>query len=421
MIETATAYQSYFEDALAAGRSITGISPETIVAVLNDVAEAAIAQTNHLLKENQRDLDRMDPSDPKYDRLKLTEARIKDIAKDIVNVAGLPNPLGHILSEKTMPNGLHISKISVPLGVVGVIYEARPNVTFDVFALCFKTGNVCVLKGGSDAEYSNKAIMALIHEVLENHGINPNAAVLLPAEREATEALFNAIGYIDVLIPRGSQQLIDRVRQQSKVPVIETGAGIVHTYFDETADLEKGAAIICNAKTRRVSVCNALDCLIINSARLHCLPQLAKPLAEKQVEIYADHLAYAALKGHYPDKLLHQAKPEHFGTEFLSLKMAIKTVDDLQEALDHIVKYSSKHSEAIITEDANAAAEFLNKVDAAAVYLNASTAFTDGAQFGLGAEIGISTQKLHARGPMGLQELTSYKWLVKGNGQVRNP
>ncbi|MBS1504151.1 MAG: glutamate-5-semialdehyde dehydrogenase [Bacteroidetes bacterium] len=421
MIEAAATYKSYFEDALAAGRRIAGISPDTIAAVLSDIAEAAIAQTDRLLLENKKDLDRMDPSDPKYDRLKLTEARIKDIAGDMVNVAGLPNPLGHVLSEKTMPNGLQITKISVPLGVVGVIYEARPNVTFDVFALCFKSGNVCVLKGGSDAEYSNKAIITLIHEVLEKHGVDKNVAVLLPAEREATDALFNAIGYIDVLIPRGSQQLIDRVRQQSKVPVIETGAGIVHTYFDETADLQKGASIVFNAKTRRVSVCNALDCLIIHSSRICDLPQLARPLAEKKVEIYADHQAFAALQGHYPNELLNQANPEHFGTEFLSLKMAVKTVDDLYEALDHIAKYSSKHSEAIITEDAGVAAEFLNKVDAAAVYVNTSTAFTDGAQFGLGAEIGISTQKLHARGPMGLPELTSYKWIVRGNGQVRNP
>jgi glutamate-5-semialdehyde dehydrogenase len=414
-------YQKYFEDALIAGRDIIDIPADTIIAVLKDLAEAAIAQTDHLLSENQKDLDRMATSDPKYDRLKLTAARIQDIAKDMVNVAGLPNPLGHILSEQTMPNGLEIKKISVPLGIVGVIYEARPNVTFDVFALCFKTGNVCVLKGGSDAEYSNKAIIAVIHNVLAKHNINVNVATLLPPEREATEALLNATGYIDVLIPRGSQQLIDRVRQQSKVPVIETGAGIVHTYFDETADLQKGSEIICNAKTRRVSVCNALDCLIIHESRLYDLPRIAKPLAEKAVEIYADHDAYAALQGHFPNELLHKAQPEHFGTEFLSLKMAIKTVNGLSEALDHIARHSSKHSEAIITEDAANAAAFLNKVDAAAVYVNASTAFTDGAQFGLGAEIGISTQKLHARGPMGLQELTSYKWLVKGNGQVRNP
>ena len=287
--------------------------------------------------------------------------------------------------------------------------------------ICFKTGNVCVLKGGSDAEFSNKAIIKLIHSVLIKHHINNNVAILLPPEREATGALLNAIGYIDVLIPRGSQSLIDRVRQQSKVPVIETGAGIVHTYFDETGDLQKGSEIVFNSKTRRVSVCNALDCLVLHSSRLSDLPELAKKLTEKDVEIFADEEAYSSLNGHYPDTLLRKAKPEHFGTEFLDYKMAIKTVDSFDEALDHIATHSSKHSEAIITEDAANAATFLNKVDAAAVYVNASTAFTDGAQFGLGAEIGISTQKLHARGPMGLQELTSYKWLVQGDGQVRNP
>ena len=414
-------YKKYFEDALIAGRDIVDVSPDAIVTVLNDLAEAAVTQTNHLLTENQKDLGRMDVNDPKYDRLKLSASRIKDIAKDMVNVANLPNPLGHILSEQTMPNGLNIKKVSVPLGIVGVIYEARPNVTFDVFALCFKTGNVSILKGGSDAEYSNKAIIKLIHDVLAKHGINKNVAILLPPEREATEALLNAIGYIDVLIPRGSQSLIDRVRQQSKVPVIETGAGIVHTFFDETGDLKKGSEIVFNAKTRRVSVCNALDCLIVHSSRISDLPKLSKPLADKQVDIYADDQAYASLEGHYPASILHKAKPEHFGTEFLSLKMAIKTVDNFNEALDHIANHSSKHSEAIITENADHAAVFLNKVDAAAVYVNASTAFTDGAQFGLGAEIGISTQKLLARGPMGLQELTSYKWIVQGNGQVRNP
>ena len=420
-METLTDYQQYFENALAASRQMSGISSATISVVLNDVAKAAIEQTAHLLAENQKDLDRMDPLDPKYDRLKLTEARINDIANEMVNVAGLPNPLGHVISEKTMPNGLQISRISVPLGVVGVIYEARPNVTFDVFALCFKTGNVSVLKGGSDAEYSNKAIISLIHAVLSKHGLNPHITVLLPAEREATEALFNAVGYIDVLIPRGSQQLIDRVRQQARVPVIETGAGIVHTYFDETGDLEKGAAIVFNAKTRRVSVCNALDCLIVHQNRLSELALLVEPLAAKDVELFADEAAYGAIENKYPGSLLHHASPEHFGTEFLSYKMAIKTVGSFTSALDYIALNGSKHSEAIITEDAAHAAEFLNKVDAAAVYVNASTAFTDGAQFGLGAEIGISTQKLHARGPMGLQELTSYKWLVKGDGQIRKP
>ncbi|SDD29451.1 glutamate-5-semialdehyde dehydrogenase [Mucilaginibacter pineti] len=412
-------YNTYFENALIAGRRPT-LAPVIINQVLYDVAAEAIAQTAHILAENRKDLDLMDPEDPKYDRLKLTVARIEAIAGDIVNVANLHSPLGKQLSETHMPNGLSISKIRVPLGVVGVIYEARPNVTFDVFALCFKTGNVSILKGGSDADHSNRAIIAVIHKVLQKHHIDVNVATLLPAEREATAALLNAIGYVDVLIPRGSQSLINFVRDNSKVPVIETGAGIVHTYFDETGDLQKGTQIIANAKTRRVSVCNALDCLIIHANRLNDLPQLSRILNEKQVELYADERAYAALKGNYLENLLHVARPEHFGTEFLSMKMAIKTVDDFAQALEHIAVNSSKHSEAIISEDAENIARFLNDVDAAAVYANVSTAFTDGAQFGLGAEIGISTQKLHARGPMGLEELTSYKWVVKGDGQIRN-
>ncbi|WP_439697216.1 glutamate-5-semialdehyde dehydrogenase [Mucilaginibacter sp. AW1-7] len=413
-------YNIYFENARVAGRKPT-LAPALINQVLLDVAAEAIAQTTLILAENQKDLDLMDPKDPKYDRLKLTAARIEAIAADMISVAKLDSPLGKQLSEAQMPNGLSISKVRVPLGVVGVIYEARPNVTFDVFALCFKTGNISILKGGSDADYSNRAIIGIIHNVLNKHHIDTNVVTLLPAEREATAALLNAIGYVDVLIPRGSQSLIDFVRDNSKVPVIETGAGIVHTYFDLTGDLEKGAEIIANAKTRRVSVCNALDCLIIHAERLSDLPRLSYVLSEKEVELFADERAYEALKASYPDALLHKAQPEHFGTEFLSMKMAIKTVDSFEAALEYIAINSSKHSEAIISEDAENIATFLNDVDAAAVYANASTAFTDGAQFGLGAEIGISTQKLHARGPMGLEELTSYKWIVKGNGQTRNP
>jgi len=411
-------YTKYFENAQAAGRK-TSLSADKINLVLQDLAEAALANTDILVAENQKDLDRMDPANPNYDRLKLTPARIQDIANDIINVSNLENPLGHILSEKTMPNGLQISKITVPLGIVGVIYEARPNVTFDVFTLCFKTGNICILKGGSDAEFSNKAIIKVIHEVLIKHGIDVNVATLLPKEREAAEALMQAVGYVDVIIPRGSQGLINSVRKNSKVPVIETGAGIVHTYFDESADLEKGTNIIFNSKTRRVSVCNALDCALIHSVRLTDLPKLTRPLGEAGVEIFADEQAFDALSGDYPVELLHKAGPEHFGTEFLSMKMAIKTVDSFEAALEHIANHSSKHSEAIVTEDTAHMETFLNRVDAAAVYVNTSTAFTDGAQFGLGAEIGISTQKLHARGPMGLQELTSYKWLIKGDGQTR--
>jgi glutamate-5-semialdehyde dehydrogenase len=413
-------YNTYFENARAAGRKPT-LAPALINLVLQDVAAEAIAQTSVILAENQKDLDLMDPQDPKYDRLKLTAARIEAIAGDMLSVAKLDSPLGKQLSETDMPNGLSISKVRVPLGVVGVIYEARPNVTFDVFALCFKTGNISILKGGSDADHSNRAIIGVIHKVLLKRGIDVHVATLLPAEREATAALLNAVGYVDVLIPRGSQSLIDFVRDNSKVPVIETGAGIVHTYFDVTGSLEKGAAIIANAKTRRVSVCNALDCLIIHADRLTDLPQLSALLKEKEVELFADEQAYDALKTSYPESLLHKARPEHFGTEFLSMKMAIKTVDSFKAALEYIAVNSSKHSEAIISEDAENIATFLNDVDAAAVYANVSTAFTDGAQFGLGAEIGISTQKLHARGPMGLEELTSYKWIVKGDGQTRNP
>jgi glutamate-5-semialdehyde dehydrogenase len=413
-------YNIYFENAQLAGRKPT-LAPALINQVLHDVAAEAIAQTSLILAENQKDLDLMDPQDPKYDRLKLTAARIEAIAGDMISVANLESPLGKQLSATQLPNGLSISKIRVPLGVVGVIYEARPNVTFDVFALCFKTGNMSILKGGSDADHSNRAIISVIHKVLARHYIDTNVATLLPAEREATAALLNAIGYVDVLIPRGSQSLINFVRDNSKVPVIETGAGIVHTYFDQSGDLTKGTAIIANAKTRRVSVCNALDCLIIHAGRLADLPQLSSILKEKEVELFADERSFDALKDSYPATLLNKATPEHFGTEFLSMKMAIKTVDNFEEALAHIAINSSKHSEAIISEDADHIATFLNDVDAAAVYANASTAFTDGAQFGLGAEIGISTQKLHARGPMGLEELTSYKWIVKGDGQVRNP
>src|ERR1700712_672246 len=351
-------YINYFEDARAASRK--QIDPNVVSLVLLQLAIEVVEQTDYLLRANKKDLDRMDPSDPKYDRLKLTAERIKNIADEINYVAYLNSPLGEILSENTMPNGLHISKIRVPLGVVGIIYEARPNVTFDVFSLCFKTGNTCILKGGSDADFSNQAIIYIIQEILTNHEIDLNVVTLLPAEREAADALLNAVGYVDVLIPRGSQQLIDHVRSNSKVPVIETGAGIVHTYFDEFGDLEKGAQIIFNAKTRRVSVCNALDCLIVHYSRLSDLPKLVKYLGEKKVALYADKTAFMILKGHYPDGCLNHAKPEHFGTEFLAMRMSLKVVESFEEALEHIKKYSSKHSEAIISEDAGRVEQFLN-------------------------------------------------------------
>lgn len=412
-------YSIYFENAKKAARHLINLSKEKVNAVLSDVAETLIENTSIILQENEKDLAKMPVDDPKYDRLKLTSQRILDIANDIKNVVNLVSPLNEVLSEKILDNGLNLKKIRVPLGVVGVIYEARPNVTADVFSLCFKTGNVAVLKGGSDAESSNLAMAKVIQKVLKKHGINPDVLTLLPAERSATEALLNARGFVDVLIPRGSQSLINYVRENSKIPVIETGAGIVHTYFDESGDLEKGKAIILNAKTRRVSVCNALDCVLIHQNRLNDLPALLMPLAEKQVALFADEISFEMLQSSYPSSLLNRATEDHFGTEFLSLKMAVKVVNHFDEAINHIAQYSSKHSEAIISENAENMTNFLNLVDAAAVYANASTGFTDGAQFGLGAEIGISTQKLHARGPMGLEELTSYKWVVRGDGQVR--
>jgi len=412
-------YKQYFEKAKQATRTMVSLSKETTNQVLADLAEALVLHAQEILAENGKDLAKMPIEDPKYDRLKLTKQRIADIAGDVKNVVNLASPLGEILTDKTLENKLQIQKVRVPLGVVGVIYEARPNVTADVFSLCFKTGNVALLKGGSDAEFSNLAIAKVIQGVLAKYQINPDVLILLPAERAATEALLNARGFVDVLIPRGSQSLIDYVRENSKIPVIETGAGIVHTYFDETGDLAKGQAIIFNAKTRRVSVCNSLDCVLINKERLSDLAELLSPLADGKVELFVDEKSYDVLKSSYPAELLNHATEEHFGTEFLSLKLAVKIVDDLDAALHHIADYSSKHSEAIISEDEENIARFLNEVDAAAVYANASTGFTDGAQFGLGAEIGISTQKLHARGPMGLEELTSYKWVVRGDGQVR--
>jgi len=402
-----------------AARKAYQLSDAQINKVLHQLADLAVERTDAILEANQKDLDRMNTSDPKYDRLMLTPERIEAIASDIRNVAGLPGPLGKVLEEKTLDNGLQLRKISVPMGVIGMIYEARPNVTFDVFALCLKSGNACVLKGGSDAEFSNIAIVSIIHEVLAKHSINEHMLYLMPAGRQATQALLEAVGFVDIIIPRGSQGLINFVREHAKVPVIETGAGIVHTYFDKSGDLEKGKHIIFNAKTRRVSVCNALDCLILHKDRLKDLEALTHKLITKEVEIFADAESYAELEGKYPSALLREASDEHFGTEFLSHKMSIKTVNSLEEALDHIAKYSSKHSEAIVAEDKDVILEYMNSVDAAAVYANTSTAYTDGAQFGMGAEIGISTQKLHARGPMALPELTSYKWQIFGNGQVR--
>ena len=411
--------QEKFVAVKKAARHLASLEQDTINRILLELAEAAESNIDFLLTENKKDLDRMPSTDPRYDRLQLTVQRIKDIAQEIRNVASLESPLQRVLEERTLPNGLHISKISVPLGVIGIIYESRPNVTFDVFSLCFKAGNACILKGGSDAEFSNKAIVLLIHGVLERNQIDHNSIFLLPPSREAAAELLNASGFVDVIIPRGSQQLIDFVRKNARIPVIETGAGIVHVYFDQSGDLEKGKAIITNSKTRRVSVCNALDCLLIHEDRLKDLPAIVRPLADKQVVLFVDEKAYQQLQDQYPPELLRIAAPEHYGTEFLDYKMAVKTVADLNEALDHIARFSSMHSECIVAENPEQQQRFIRDVDAAVVYTNVSTAFTDGAQFGLGAEIGISTQKLHARGPMALREITSYKWVVSGSGQIR--
>ncbi len=408
-----------FENSLKASRAINMLSDHQINNVLGIVADALEHHSEQILKANRSDLTRMDRNDPVYDRLLLTPERIKGIAAEMRTVASLPSPLGRVLSKTTRPNGLKIEKVSVPFGVIGIIYEARPNVTCDVFALCFKAGNACILKGSRSAEDSNKAIVGVIQKVLAECEVDPDSVALLPVAREATTELLNAKGYVDLIIPRGGRELIDYVRDNSRVPVIETGAGVCHTYFDVEGDLEMGAEIVLNAKTRRVSVCNALDCMIIHKERLGDLPALCESLADEHVILYADPPAMKALKGKYPKELLKPADEKSFGMEFMDYKMAIKTVAGIGDALDHIAAHSSKHSEAIVTEDRAAAALFERSVDAACVYHNASTAFTDGAQFGMGAEIGISTQKLHARGPMALNELTSYKYLVRGDGQTR--
>jgi len=406
-----------FERVKRASKSLALLSDAQRNEILNAVADVIIYNKVRILEANAQDLAKMDKANPLYDRLQLTDSRLEGIAADMRNVATLPSPLGHITKQKTLPNGLRLCRVSVPFGVIGMIYEARPNVTFDVFSLCFKSGNACVLKGGKDADYSNREEVALIHEILEKYGVCPDVVALLPATHEATGEMLNAVGYVDLCIPRGGRKLIDFVRDTARIPVIETGAGVVNTYFDKDGDLEMGKAIINNAKTRRVSVCNALDCLIIHKDRLGELAQLVEPVGLSKVIIYADEQAYAALDGKYP--YLEHATEESFGTEFMDYKLAIKTVASLDEALDHIDENGSGHSEAIITQDEAAARKFQAHVDAACVYWNAPTSFTDGAQFGLGAEIGISTQKLGPRGPMALEEICTYKWLIEGEGQTR--
>ena len=406
-----------FERVKRASKSLALLTDEQRNEILNAVADAIINHKARILEANAQDLAKMSKDNPLYDRLQLTDSRLEGIASDMRNVATLPSPLGHVTKQKTLPNGLRLCRVSVPFGVIGMIYEARPNVTFDVFSLCFKSGNACILKGGKDADCSNREEVALIHEILEQFGVSKDVVALLPATHEATGEMLNAVGYVDLCIPRGGRKLIDFVRDTARIPVIETGAGVVNTYFDAEGDLEMGCAIINNAKTRRVSVCNALDCLLVHQDRLVDLADLVKPLADKHVIIYADKQAYQALDSNYP--FLEPATDDSFGTEFMDYKLAIKTVASLEEALDHIDQNGSGHSEAIVTMNEQTARKFQAHVDAACVYWNAPTSFTDGAQFGLGAEIGISTQKLGPRGPMALEEITTFKWLIEGEGQIR--
>ena len=411
--------EEIFRKVKTASYELSLLDDETKNSILNDVADAIIGYADELLKANQLDLDRMEKSNPLYDRLQLTPQRLEGIASDMRNVSRLPSPLGRVMCHRVLDNGLDLKKVSVPFGVIGVIYEARPNVTFDVFSLCLKSGNASVLKGGKDADNSNKAAMDIIKSVLNAHHINPDISMLLPATHEATAEMLKARGFIDICIPRGGKRLIEFVRDNARIPVIETGAGVVHTYFDRYGNLSLGAIVINNAKTRRVSVCNALDCLIVHASRLADLPELCALLEKSHVALYADTRAKEALQGHYPTSLLFQATDDSFGTEYMDYAMTIRTVDNMQEAVEHIRQYGSGHSESIITDDDARAEEFQKNVDASCVYVNAPTSFTDGAQFGMGAEIGISTQKLGPRGPMALEEMTTYKWMIKGQGQIR--
>ena len=409
-----------FIRAREASRQLRLISDDQINAALRRLSDITGQRADALLRANAEDLAQADPADPKYDRLKLTVPRLNDIASSLRDVAGMKSPLGRILSHTVRPNGLDVERISVPFGVIGIIYEARPNVSFDVSALCLKSGNACLLKGSAGAWHSNKAIADLIRIALRDTGIPEDAVILMPPDHEVTDEMMKACGYVDLIIPRGGRKLIDYVRNNSIVPYIETGAGTCHIYFDIDGDVRKGAPVILNAKVRRVSVCNALDCLLIHSARVaDALCPLCEGMARYHVRIYADAPAYEALMGHYPAALLMHADESNYGREYLDYALTVKTVKDEDDAIRYIQQYGSGHSEGIITENKEHGERFLSLVDAACVYLNAPTSFSDGGQLGLGAEIGISTQKLHARGPMGLEELTTYKWVIRGNGQTR--
>jgi len=411
--------QVQLQAAKRAKKSINALALSERQAILIGISESLLENIDNIITENKKDLDRMDPTDSKYDRLLLTKERIIGLSNSVLDVANLPDPTGVSLSSKVLPNGLQIEKKSVALGVVGVIYEARPNVTIDVAALCIQSGNVCLLRGGSDAFYTNTCLVNLIQSVLISQSVDANLVQLLPTDRELVYDLLTATQYVDIIIPRGSQSLIDFVRENAKVPVIETGAGVCHTYVDKTADLDKAVAIVVNAKTSRPSVCNALDTVLIDKDVAEAFIQkLAAPLIPYQVEVFASEELFGNFEQlHYP--FLAKAQEEDFGREFLDFKCSIKSVDGLSGALEHIEKYSSKHSECIVSQDERAVNTFLQSVDAAAVYANASTRFTDGGEFGLGAEIGISTQKLHARGPFALEKLVTEKWYIRGDGQIR--
>ncbi len=392
---------------------------DTINEGLKKLAIKLVEHTNQLLAENEKDLKNLENGTALRDRILLTPERISALAKSLTHLAEMKSPINDLIEEKVLENGLNLKRVVVPLGLVGAIFEARPNVVVDIFALCFKTQNACVLKGGSDCEKSNECLVDIIKSVLSEYDLQ-DAITLLPNDRAVVADFLKANEFVDVIIPRGGKALIDFVRANATVPVIETGAGVVHTYFDESGDLQMGADIVYNAKVSRPAVCNSLDTLLIHQSRVPDAPELCKKLADQKVKIFADKTAFEVLKNHYPRELLSMADDTHFGMEFLSLQLAIKTVSNLDEAIEHINKFGSRHSETIITENQNHADEFIKKIDAACVYQNASTRFTDGGEFGLGAEVGISTQKLHARGPMGLSALTTYKWIIKGNGQIRS-
>lgn len=382
------------------------------------IAQSLRNSSETIINENKTDLENGSKnglSAGMLDRLLLDQKRIEDIAKAVEDVAALPDPCGRLLEETTRPNGLVIKKVSVPIGVIGIIYESRPNVTADAAVLCLKSSNAVILRGGKEAIHSNIAIVAAMRSALAACGFDENCIQLVTdTSRESANQMMRMNGYIDCLIPRGGKGLIRSVVENSTVPVIETGSGNCHIYVDESADIDMAANIIFNAKTQRISVCNACESLVIHSGILNrALPVIKKQLDEKQVEMRGDERAMLAAEGVLP------ASEEDFAAEYLDYKISVKTVDSLDEAIKHINKYSTGHSESIITQNEEHAREFMQRVDSSSVYVNASTRFTDGGEFGLGAEIGISTQKLHARGPMGLRELTTTKYLIFGNGQVR--